>query len=191
MSFGTDFDGCLFDMSPIIQEVALKEFGRPILAGIIAGYNLAEIYNLTEDQIKKLILICQEDRYLTPEHFMPGARETLNHLGNSAGYPIIVITSRSRVEPVKEFLRENLDVDPRRILVLHAHSVDKGKCAYSLGLEMFLDDYHESLRAVMDYGIRPLLFNQIWNQQLPRGRAYRNMERITNWQQLRLSLCGA
>lgn len=180
---GFDLDGVIFDMEPIIREQALEHFGKEAPDGVITCYSLEEVYGLTYKQVRELILICQEDRHLTPDRFIPGAQEALTRFAGK-GNPVVVITARPIIEPVEKFLREHLDVDPRKISVHFSHSKDKGQCAYSMGIETFLDDYWESLLSLMNYGIEPLLFNQSWNRELPseRSLAFSNVKRIRDWE---------
>lgn len=182
-TIGLDFDGVIFDMQPVIIEQAMRMFGRETPDGAIPAYSLEEVYGLNWTEVRQLILECQQDRHLLPELVMPGAVESLNMMGKSG--PIIIITARPNTNPVKEWLRSLLDVDLRRISVIHSHSVDKGACAHSLGLDAFVDDHHVSLTSMMEHGVRPLLFDQPWNRSMPVGRRRLSaFQRVMGWPHL-------
>jgi len=184
-SIGLDFDGVIFDMGPVIEHVALSCYGIETPDDGIPAYNLEELYNLTPKQAMELVLTCQENRFLESHRFVQGAIDALEKLA-SQGYPLIVITARPKVGPVAEYLQAHLDVDQRLIKVLFSRSKNKGECAYSLGLEVFVDDYWESLLSLAKYGVRPLLFDQTWNKELPsdRSQLFSNLERIMGWAHL-------
>lgn len=184
-----DMDGVIYDMGPVIEEVILNMYGKPTDESGIHMYDLCEYYKLNEKQIREAILVAQGEEYLLPEKFMPGAVRFLNKWGNDN--PVIIITARPQVEIVDEFFKKNLDVDPRRIHIIFSTAQNKGECGYSLGLDMFIDDYWEALLSMMKRGIYPLLYDQPWNKKLPsdRSNVFRNMERMKSWEQVEKRLC--
>jgi hypothetical protein len=184
---GFDLDGTIYHMSPVIKYVAKVYFGKDTPNGIIPGYNLSEVYGLTEAQIRELIIKCQEEKWLTPDRLIPGAKEVLEYLVNHQGEPLIIVTARTQTDWVKNFLEVSLDVDPRKISVFHSRSINKGECLYKLGLEYFLDDYWEALLSVQQHGVQPLLFEQEWNLKLPsdRSHAFQMFERIKDWDHMK------
>lgn len=181
-----DFDGVIFNMGPVIDQVAVEMYGRESTGGEIHCYDLENAYGLTTEEVQAMIPVVQEDRFLLAENFIYGAQRILSELGNGGGWPIIIITARPRTEPVREFLLEHLKIDPRRLKVAFSHSKDKGVLAYQMGIDTFVDDYYVSLLSIMQWGIQPILFDQPWNRVLPsdRSHAYSCMERVLDWRQL-------
>ena len=183
---GFDCDGVVYDIAVPIAEIASEMLGRPVVREDITKYGLTECLDTDEDTVKELIRRCQEDHWLRPELIIPGAREFLNKQWNEMGYPVVVITARPNAQVTREYLCQELAVDPRRVKVVTAHSYDKGQIAYQMGLTHFVDDYFKSLNAVMDEGIHPILFDQPWNQVWPdiNARTWQLVDRVKNWEEL-------
>ena len=180
-----DMDGVIYDIAVPIAHIATEMLGRPVIREDIITYGLTECLKTDEATVCEMIRRCQEDHWLRSELIIPGAREFLNQMSNGMGYPVVVITARPDAKATKEYLCRELDIDPRRVKVKSAHSYEKGKVAYEMGVTHFVDDYFRSLTAVMQEGIRPILFDQPWNQVWPADcRTWRFVDRVKSWDEL-------
>jgi uncharacterized HAD superfamily protein len=181
---GLDLDGVIYEIAAPICHVASEMTGRQVVKDDITKYGLTECLGLTEVEVKDLIFKCQEDHWLRSELIIPGTRRFLNEFGQN--YPVVVITARPDAVATKEFLCQELTVEPEQILVFSARSREKGKLASKLGLTHFVDDHFVSLTAMMQVGIKPILFDQPWNQLLPapQSRTWQLVDRIKNLNEL-------
>jgi uncharacterized HAD superfamily protein len=166
---GLDFDGVVGDIEHALQIGLQQMCDRTFEKGSIKQYGLEKDLNLTKDEVECLI-----DNYISTSEItlvmplLPDVKDFLLELLEHQ--PVIIVTARPDLVPVRHFLSKYFCLPHKDELILHfARSGTKGKYLKELGVTTFVDDYWKNLIEVAHYGIRPVLVDQTWNQTLPSG----------------------
>jgi uncharacterized protein len=95
-------------------------------------------------------------------------------------YPLTFITARQKAEPITDWVHGQLpEVDPRRIRVIATgqHHL-KLKVIQELGFTYYIDDHLDTCHLLFQHAIRPIVFEQPWNQE-PHP-----FPKVANWREL-------
>jgi hypothetical protein len=95
-------------------------------------------------------------------------------------YPLTFITARQKVEPITDWVLGRLpEVDPSRIRVIATgqHHL-KLNILQELGYPYYIDDHLDTCHLLCQHAIRPIVFEQPWNQE-PHP-----FPKVANWQEL-------
>ncbi len=175
-----DIDGVVADTMSSFIGVAKKEFGiNSIRKEQITSYWLEECLDIPEDTIKAIINRILEDPFDTGLRPIDGAVETLEAIGRCC--PVYFVTARPVKEPIVEWLLKHLKDIPRdriRVEATGQHDL-KPHVLRRLGKTYFLEDHLDTCLALHASGLRPIVFDQPWNQgQTP-------FYRISGWKELK------
>ncbi len=175
-----DIDGVVADTMSSFIHVAKKQFGiNSIRKEQITSYWLEDCLGIPDETIKSIINQILEDPFGTKLKPIDGAIETLSQISNHA--PLYFVTARPVQRPIEIWLKTVLqDVPPDKIKVLATGQHDlKPKVLKKLGKTFFVEDHLETCHNIHKAGLKPIVFNQPWNQgQTP-------FARIGSWNELR------
>ncbi len=178
-----DIDGVVADTMSSFIYVAKKQFGiNAIRKEQITSYWLEECLDLPEKTIKAIINRILEDPFRTKLKPIEGAVETLTRL-TSFG-PVHFVTARPVKDPIEKWLKTVLRKVPSHKIIVHAtgqHDI-KPRVIKKLGKTFFLEDHLETCKAIFDAGLKPIVFDQPWNQGEP------PFVRIKSWIELNMLL---
>ncbi|NPA95323.1 MAG: haloacid dehalogenase [Thermodesulfobacteria bacterium] len=178
-----DIDGVVADTMSSFIGIAKKEFGiNSIRKEQITSYWLEECLNIPEDIIGAIINRILADPFGTALEPLPGAIETLKLIAQHS--PLYFVTARPIREPIEEWLRQKLaGVSPDKIKIeaTGQHSL-KPQVLKEIGRPYFLEDHLETCHALYEHGLKPIVFDQPWNQ----GKT--PLYRVHGWGELKAML---
>ena len=166
-SVAFDIDGVVADTMTLFLDIAHQEFNiNSIQYEEITCYNLADCLDIKPKVIDAIVTRILDGNYNAPLNPIAGAPEVLTQLGNRYG-PVIFITARPYVGPIREWIDQTLRLDPTAIEVIAtgSHEVKKD-VLQKRNILYFVDDRLETCFALQDTGVQPILFRQPWNREL-------------------------
>ena len=166
-SIAFDIDGVVADTMTLFLDIARHEFN---LNGIryedITCYNLSECLNIDSKIIDAIVGQILTGSYSEPLNPIAGAPEVLAQLGAYYG-PVIFITARPFVGPMRNWIEQTLRLDPAAIEVIATGSHEsKAGVLQQRNIAHFVEDRLDTCFLLEDAGVRPVLFKQPWNREL-------------------------
>ncbi len=178
-----DIDGVVADTMSSFIFIAKREFGiNTIRKEQITSYWLEDCLDIPDDVIKAIINRILEDPFDTRLKPLPGAVETLK--GISSKSTLYFVTARPVKEPIEVWLQHHLSGVPKEKIKVEAtgqHDI-KPVVLKRLGRPYFLEDHLETCNALFHQGLKPIVFDQPWNQ----GKT--PFHRVKGWNELRAML---
>jgi uncharacterized protein len=165
-SVAFDIDGVVADTMTLFLDIAHQEFN---LDGIqyedITSYNLAECLDIKPNVIDAIVTRILDGNYNAPLSPIAGAPEVLTQLG-SRYRPVIFITARPYVGPIREWIDKILCLDQAAVEVIATGSYEaKSEILGERNIMYFVEDRLETCFALQDTGVQPVLFRQPWNRK--------------------------
>ncbi len=174
-----DIDGVVADTMSSFIKVARKEFGiNSIRKEQITSYWLEKCLNIPEDTVKAIIDRILENPFSTGLSPIEGAVETLEAIAECC--PVYFVTARPLREPIVKWLHTVMrTIPPDRIIVEATGRHDlKPQVLKELGKRYFVEDHLDTCKAIHSCGLKPIVFDQPWNQgTVP-------FLRITDWEDI-------
>jgi uncharacterized HAD superfamily protein len=160
-----DIDGVFADTMTLFLEIARRDFGiNNIRYENITEYYLEDCLDIDSDVVTAIINSIIEDNSGIELMPMEGAVDTLVKVGAIA--PLLFVTARPRLEPIKKWVWKTLLVDPSRIEVIATGSFEgKVEILRTRDIAYFIEDRLETCFHLRANNITPILFSHPWNQK--------------------------
>lgn len=178
-SIGFDFDGVIADIGEAFIRLACTDHGYcSIKLADITSFQVehcVEIPTATVETIFNDILADSLGTGLKP---LPGAIETLARLSGHSD--VTIITARPDILPVIDWFDHYCLPEDREKIKLIATGDHDNKEGYirTCGLTHFIDDRTLTCLQLAEAGLKPIVFNQPWNQD------QHNLPSVSNWKEL-------
>lgn len=165
-SLAFDIDGVLADTMTLFLDIAREEYKiRDVKYEDITCYTLEECVDIDPVLIKTILTRIMDGTHKAPLKPMPGARKVLTRLSRQKGL-ILFVTARPYVEPIYEWIRGVLPLDPDSIEVVATGSFDaKVDVLSSRDISYFVEDRLETCYPLFEAGVTPIIFKQPWNRK--------------------------
>lgn len=179
-----DIDSVFADTMTLFLEIARRDFGiNNIRYENITEYYLEDCLDIDPDVVTAIINSIIEDNSGIELMPMEGAVDTLVKVGAIA--PLLFVTARPRLEPIKKWVWKTLLVDPSRIEVIATGSFEgKVEILKTRGVAYFIEDRLETCFHLRANDITPILFSHPWNQKPHPFHTVRNwteIETLFDW----------
>lgn len=178
MKLGIDIDGTIKHTHRAAIKVYNEEFDRNITEDEVETFYLDEPYGLTGEEGQKVWRRLESRIYTigVPREHAPEALQKLVEEGHEVYY----ITARPDMQKIKEITiewlkRHNFPYDGTN---LYMGSLNKGKLAKELDIDLFFEDDPHHLDSLAEHGIATVIVDMKYNQDYPL-----EMKRITDWYQ--------
>lgn len=175
-----DIDGVVADTMEVFVQLARQRYGMHQLSKAdLVRYDLHRCLPVEPSIVDDLICATLDDEHTGKIPPMPGAPELLTELARHG--PLRFVTARIWPESIIRWLHATLpQVAASEIQVIATGDpAAKLDVLHDLGICYFLEDRQETCEHLAQNGIRPLLFDQPWNQQAT------TIPRINSWHELR------
>jgi len=182
-SVAFDIDGVVADTMTLFLDIARQEFN---LNGIryedITCYNLADCLDIDPKIIDAIVSRILTGSYRTTLKPIAGAPKVLAQLGKQYD-PVVFITARPYVGPMRNWIEQTLRLDPASIEVIATGSHEsKIGVLQQRSISYFVEDRLDTCFLLEDAGVRPVLFKQPWN------RVLHPFLEVTSWAELQALL---
>jgi len=193
-----DFDDVLCETARTFLEVVEREFGRRFAFEDLRWFDLDKSFNLTPEELGRLMDFVHAPDVLLAMPPMPGAVETLRAWAE-AGVEVSVVTGRPpRTDPVcREWLARH-GVPWRQLLFVdkygrsHAEVEGVSVCAPAdlagMGFSLAVEDAPTMVRYLIEHTTIPVaVFDRPWNASLdeePTVRQSPRLQRVSGWLEL-------
>lgn len=177
-----DIDGVVADVvTPFLRLLKERHGYGGFTPEDVTNFDLAATLGVPPEVVQGLIVELLERPAEVEARPYPGAAEVLAELCRRE--PLLFITSRVRVEPIREWFDQALpQLPPSRVQIIatgdYARKLD---CLRDQNRVYFLDDHLETCRLLARAGLRPCVFDQPWNRAdsgLPRVRGWEEVGRM-------------
>ena len=165
-SLAFDIDGVLADTMTLFLDIARKEYEiRDVRYEDITCYALEECVDIDPVLIETILARIMDGTYNAPLKPIPGARNVLTRLGR-LHKPILFVTARPYGEPIYEWIKSVLPLDPDSIEVVATGSFDaKVDVLLKSDISYFVEDRLETCYPLFEAGVTPIIFRQPWNRK--------------------------
>ncbi len=166
-SIAFDIDGVVADTMTLFLDIARQEFNlNSIRYEDISCYNLADCLDIDPKIIDAIVNRILTGNYSATLNPIAGAPEVLAQLGTHYG-PVVFITARPFVGPMRNWIEQTLRLDPAAIEVIATGSHEsKAGVLQQRNIAYFVEDRLDTCFLLEDAGVRPVLFKQPWNREL-------------------------
>ena len=173
-----DIDGVFADTMTLFLEIARRDFGiNNIRYENITEYYLEDCLDIDPDIVTAIINNIIEGRSGIDLMPMEGAVDTLSEVGSVA--PLLFVTARPRLEPIKRWVLKTLLLEPSRIEVVATGSFEgKVEILRRRNVTYFIEDRLETCFHLQANNITPILFSHPWNQKPHPFHSVRNWTEI-------------
>ena len=173
-----DIDGVFADTMTLFLEIARRDFGiNNIHYENITEYYLEDCLDIDPDIVTAIINNIIEGRSGIDLMPMEGAVDTLSEVGSVA--PLLFVTARPRLEPIKRWVLKTLLLEPSRIEVVATGSFEgKVEILRRRNVTYFIEDRLETCFHLQANNITPILFSHPWNQKPHPFHSVRNWTEI-------------
>ena len=173
-----DIDGVFADTMTLFLEIARRDFGiNNIRYENITEYYLEDCLDIDPDIVTAIINSIIEGHSGIDLIPMEGAVDTLSEVGSVA--PLLFVTARPRLEPIKRWVLKTLLLNPSRIEVVATGSFEgKVEILRRRNVTYFIEDRLETCFHLQANNITPILFSHPWNQKPHPFHSVRNWTEI-------------
>ena len=165
-SVAFDIDGVVADTMSLFLDIARQEFNlNRIRYEDITSYTLADCLDIDPEIIDDIVIRILDGKYSATLNPIAGAPKVLSRLGEHYG-PVIFVTARPYLGPIREWIDEVLRLAPGSIDVIATGSHEaKAGILQKRKISYFVEDRLETCFVLQDAGLQPILFKQPWNRQ--------------------------
>lgn len=180
LKIGIDLDDVVFDSMNEFLKI-LKETHRIIFDfKEINSYSLHEIFNLTKEDIEKIMKKVDWINLTTLET----SKESI--LSLSKNHKIYFITSRTFEEGTEESLTKHFsEFDFKLFFSSNPHAgtsgKSKGEICEEFGIDLMIEDNYEHCLSCAEKGIKTFLLEKPWNKN---SKYHKNIIRVKNWDEI-------
>ena len=173
-----DIDGVFADTMTLFLKIARRDFGiNNIRYENITEYYLEDCLDIDPDVVTAIINSIIEGNSGIDLMPMEGAVDILSKVGAVA--PLLFVTARPRLEPIKRWVLKTLLLDPSRIEVIATGSFEgKVEILRRRNVAYFIEDRLETCFHLQANNITPILFSHPWNQKPHSFHSVRNWTEI-------------
>ncbi len=178
-SVAFDIDGVIADTMTLFIDIARDEFGLDsIKYEDVSSYTLKDCLDIDEEILDAVVEKLLNGEYSATLKPIKGAADVLARLSVNYG-PVVFVTARPYLGPLKEWIPENLRIDSALIDVVATGSFDaKADELLKRNISYFVEDRLETCFLLRDAGIKPIIFKQPWN------RSNRDFPEAADWREL-------
>lgn len=176
---GFDFDGVIADVAEAFLRIACRDYGCcTITIEDITSFELERCLPMEKEVVEAIFSTILHDSVGNDLQPLPGAIETLNHLGERS--PITVITARPVLQPVRDWFAAHCPARTARRIELIATGDHDNKESFirKCGLRHFIDDRASTCRQLAAAGLEPIVYSQPWNSR------QHDLPAVVNWQEI-------
>ena len=161
--WGFDIDSVVADLSGILERVAREVYGIEVSRSQFTEFRLETCLPYDPEFIVEWISRAIEPHWTAQMEPYPGAVEVLTEVAERQ--PLLFVTARSDVEPIREWLRGQLVNVPESRIQVQAVGTREPKVPVlqKWGVSYFVEDRVETCDLVCQHGIVPVVFEQPWN----------------------------
>lgn len=165
-SLAFDIDGVLADTMTLFLDIAREEYEiRNVKYEDITCYTLEDCIDIDPVLIETILKRIMDGTHNEPLKPMPDARNVLIRLSRRHS-PILFVTARPYGNPIYEWLRSVLPIDPDFIEVIATGSFDaKVDVLSNRGISYFVEDRLETCFPLFEAGVTPIIYKQPWNRK--------------------------
>lgn len=176
MKLGIDIDGTIKHTHKAAIKVYNEEFNMNLTENEVQTYYMDEPYGLTGDEGQKVWRRLEGRIYTIgiPREHAPEALQQLE----KEGHEIYYITARPDFKEVEEITIKWLQKHgfPYSGDNLFMNSLNKGKVAKELGINLFFEDDPEHINNLINAGIPTIIVDMVYNRDLSL-----DIPRIKDW----------
>ena len=178
-SVAFDIDGVVADTMSLFLEIARDVYQiNSVRYEDIVCYNLVECTALDQGIIDAVVERLLDGNYSTNLNPMQDAADVLTRL-ESHHSPLLFVTARPYLGPIREWLLELLSLTPSSVDVITTGSHDnKINVLLDRKISCFVEDRLDTCDLVYDAGMTPVLYQQPWN------RFPHPYQEVANWKEL-------
>ncbi len=184
MKIGLDLDDVIADCLEAFLRWYNHKTGKNFLREQFKENDWWLVFGITGDElIKSMNNEFHEKIKIEDLKPIQGALESINYLLEK-GDELFIITARPEKfkKKVEAWIKYHLKTD--KIKVVHSgmynHADSKADVCKKLKIDVFVEDFVDTALACAEKGIKVLLFNQNWNQNLK----HENIVRVRGWKEL-------
>ena len=191
-----DIDDVLCETAAHLCEIAADAFGKRVRYEDVFQFDLQEVFGLTDEEMKRFMVLSHEPASLCAHPLTPGAAEGVRAL-RAAGHEVEIVTGRpaSAHQPTETWLKM---VGLGDFTVTYVDKYGRDACyAHNPGdpptvplaellarhYDVAIDDSPSVLKSLAAWtSTRVLVFNRPWNQRYALAD---NMTRVADWRAIR------
>jgi len=160
-----DIDGVFADTPGLFLEIARTEYGiNHIRYKDITKYFLEECLDINPDVIGEILNKIVEGDFQAELKPVEGAVEVLSEVGRVG--PLLFVTARSKVSPIRTWVHEMLAPLRSDIKVVATGTFDKkAEVLKEHDIQYFVDDCLDVCFTLHEHGITPIVLAQPWNRE--------------------------
>lgn len=173
-----DVDGVVADTMSLFLKIAERDFGiNSISYSDITEYYLEDCLDIDPDVVEVVINRIIENNSGIELLPIEGAVDALCRIGSRT--PLLFVTARPRLDPIKRWISKTLSGVPSRIDVIATGSFEaKVDVLKAYGVTSFVEDRLETCFHLNENNITPILFSHPWNRKPHPFQSVRNWTEI-------------
>lgn len=180
-----DIDGVIANTMQLFIDIARQVYGiNTVCYKNITSYDLNTCLDIGPDIISDIVQRITEGDYSCCLEPIPGAKRVLNRLRIFS--PILLVTARPKLGPIKAWVDQVLEAGPGKIEVIATGSFEaKPDVLLQKGIAFFVDDRLDTCFLLQQHDITPLVYVQPWNRQshpFLEVDGWRQLEMLINWE---------
>jgi hypothetical protein len=180
-----DIDGVIANTMQLFIDIAKDVYGiNTIRYDSITRYNLDDCLDIGPDIISDIVQRITEGNYSCRLEPIPGAKRVLDRLRIFG--PILLVTARPKLGPIKAWADHMLRTTPGEIEVIATGSFEaKPDVLLQKDVAFFVDDRLETCFLLQQHDITPLVYVQPWNRKshpFLEVDGWRQLEMLIDWE---------
>lgn len=179
-----DIDGVIADTMQLFIDIAREVYGiTTVRYENITRYDLDTCLDIGPEIISEIVQRITEGNYPCCLEPIPGAERVLNRLRMFG--PILLVTARPKLGPIKAWVDQMLGAAPSDIEVIATGSFEaKSDALLQKDVAFFVDDRLDTCFLLQQHDITPLVYVQPWNRQnhpFLEIDGWRQLEMLIDW----------
>jgi hypothetical protein len=180
-----DIDGVIANTMQLFIDIAKDVYGiNTIRYESITRYNLDDCLDTGPDIITDIVQRITEGNYSCRLEPIPGAKRVLDRLRIFG--PILLVTARPKLGPIKAWADQALGANPGEIEVIATGSFEaKPDVLLQKDVAFFVDDRLDTCFLLQQHDITPLVYVQPWNRKshpFLEVDGWRQLEMLIDWE---------
>lgn len=180
-----DIDGVIANTMQLFIDIAKEVYGiDTVRYECITRYDLNACLDIGPDIISEIVQRITEGNYPCRLEPLPGATRVLNRLRMFG--PILLVTARTKLGPIKTWVDQVLAADPGAVEVIATGGFEaKTDVLLQKEVAFFVDDRLDTCFLLQQHDITPLVYVQPWNRQshpFLEVDGWRQLEMLIDWE---------